>query len=138
MYASESKSLGRLRQRPLDFCRRTHKRGIMTLLFFILFYFFYPIYTFFAHIYQPFGGTLPGHILSSGYYRREEGSCWMRCRDDPAWGAEIENPIYLQRNDFCGRQKLSFHRRTWIVARGTVSWSNINWSCSADLFIFSR
>lgn len=39
------------------------------------FFFFIPFIHFFAHIYQPFGGTQPGHILSSGYYRREEGGC---------------------------------------------------------------
>lgn len=90
-----------------------HKRGIMTLLFFILFFlfsFFIPFILFFFahHIFHPFSRR-PGHILSSGYYSREEGAVdegfWMRCRDSKA---EIENSIHLQRNDFYGRQKLSF------------------------------
>jgi len=58
--------------------------------------------------------TLPGHILSSGYYRREEGSCWMRCRDDTVR---------------CGDWKSDSSPTKWFLWTTKVIFSQTNVNC---------
>jgi len=86
------------RSSPVEsFRRRRRTRGELWRFYFSFFFFFF--FFFLSHLYFSFstftshsvvGTTRSGHILSSGYYRREEkrvqvvgeGSCKMRCRDD--------------------------------------------------------